>query len=64
MAEAVSRLDFEYAGILPDRVLLLQDFRDRLGAWRGELEGLTFLCLVPGFRGGGPAAPDPERADT
>ena len=51
MAEAVSRLDFEYAGILRDRVLLLQDFRDRLGAWRGELEGLTFLYRVPSFRG-------------
>jgi len=47
MAEAVSRLDFEYAGILRDRVLLLQDFRDRMG----ELEGLTFLYRVPGFRG-------------
>jgi len=51
MAEAVARLDFEYAARLRDRVRLLDDFKTRLAAWRGEVETLTFLYRVPGFRG-------------
>lgn len=51
MAGAVARLDFEYAAMLRDRALELTGFRDRLAAWRGEVEGLTFLYRVPGFHG-------------
>ena len=49
--EAVSRLDFEYAGVLRDRVERLQAFQDRLAALRGRIESLTFLYRVPGFAG-------------
>ena len=51
MTEAVARLDFEYAAVLRDRVERLTEFRDRLSAWRGEVDGLTFLYRVPGFGG-------------
>ena len=51
MAEATGRCDFEYAGVLRDRVAQLEDFRERLGAGRGAMDGLTFLYRVPGFRG-------------
>jgi excinuclease ABC subunit C len=51
MADAVGRLDFEYAALLRDRSEQLSEFRDRLAAWRGEVDGLTFLYRVPGFRG-------------
>jgi excinuclease ABC subunit C len=51
MADAARRRDFEYAALLRDRVARLVDFRERLGAWNGELDELTFLYRVPGFRG-------------
>lgn len=51
MAEASRKRDFEYAALLRDRVARLVEFNDRLGAWRGELDALTFLYRVPGFRG-------------
>ncbi len=51
MEEAVGRLDFEYAGVLRDRVERLQAFQDRLAAFRGRVESLTFLYRVPGFAG-------------
>jgi excinuclease ABC subunit C len=51
MADAAARLDFEYAARLRDRMEILTDFRKRLAAWRGEVDGLTFLYRVPGFRG-------------
>ena len=47
----MARLEFEYAATLRDRALELTGFRDRLVAWRGEVEGLTFLYRVPGFHG-------------
>ena len=51
MAEAVGRRDFEYAALLRDRAERLREFKDQIAAWRGEVEGLTFLYRVPGFRG-------------
>lgn len=51
MHEASRRMDFEYAGILRDRLQRLQRFRDELVAFRGAVEGLTFLYRVPGFAG-------------
>lgn len=51
MAEAAAKRDFEYAALLRDRARRLLDFSERLGAWRGELDALTFLYRVPGFRG-------------
>ncbi|MDX1645786.1 MAG: UvrB/UvrC motif-containing protein [Longimicrobiales bacterium] len=51
MKEASGRLEFEYAGILRDRLGRLRRFRDELMAFRGAVEGLTFLYRVPGFAG-------------
>lgn len=51
MTEASGRMDFEYAGILRDRLERLTRFRDELVAFRGAVEGLTFLYRVPGFGG-------------
>jgi excinuclease ABC subunit C len=51
IADASERLDFEYAAVLRDRADRIAEFRDRLAAWRGEVDGLTFLYRVPGFRG-------------
>ncbi len=51
MREAAGRMDFEYAGTLRDRLERLTRFRDELTAFRGAVEGLTFLYRVPGFGG-------------
>jgi excinuclease ABC subunit C len=51
MVDAARRQDFEYAALLRDRMSRLVDFKDRLGAWRGELDALSFVYRVPGFRG-------------
>ena len=51
MSEAAARLDFEYAGLLRDRLERLQSFRDELVAFRGRVEDLSFIYRVPGFGG-------------
>ena len=51
MEEAVARLDFEYAGRLRDRIDRLRDFQERLAAFRGRVESLTFLYRITGFAG-------------
>lgn len=51
MRDAASRMDFEYAGLLRDRLDRLRHFRDELVAFRGRVEDLTFVYRVPGFRG-------------
>jgi len=51
MNDAAARLDFEYAGLLRDRLERLRDFRDQLVAFRGKVEDLTFVYRVPGFEG-------------
>lgn len=51
MSEAAARMDFEYAGLLRDRLERLRFFRDELVAFRGKVEDLTFVYRVPGFRG-------------
>jgi excinuclease ABC subunit C len=51
MDEAVAALDYEYAALLRDRRKRLVDFRSELTAFRGRVEGLTFVYRVPGFRG-------------
>ncbi len=52
MDEAAARLEFEHAALLRDRAERLRAFRDELTGWRGQVESLTFLYRVPGFRGG------------
>jgi excinuclease ABC subunit C len=51
MQDAVTRLDFEYAAQIRDRIARLNDFQDHLSAFRGRIESLTFLYRVPGFAG-------------
>ncbi len=51
MMDAAVRLEFEYAGVLRDRLERLRMFRDELVAFRGRVQDLTFLYKVPGFEG-------------
>ena len=51
MAAAATRMDFEYAATLRDRIDRLTSFRDQLVAFRGKVENLSFLYRVPGFAG-------------
>lgn len=51
MQEAVADLDFEYAALLRDRLERLEAFRDEIAAFRGQVESLSFVYRVPGFRG-------------
>lgn len=49
--EAARRLDFEYAAILRDRISRFGALQSQLAAFRGRIEGLTFLYRIPGFAG-------------
>lgn len=51
MRQAAAAREFEYAALLRDRIARLVDFQEKQSAWRGELDALTFLYRVPGFRG-------------
>ena len=51
MREAAARLDFEYALRLKARKDRLEKLRDHLAGFRGQVDNLSFLYRVPGFRG-------------
>lgn len=51
MKDAAARMEFEYAGLLRDRLDRLRRFRDELVAFRGRVRDLSFLYRVPGFAG-------------
>lgn len=51
MGQAAARLEFEYAGLLRDRLDRLRHFRDELVAFRGRVEDLSFIYRVPGYAG-------------
>ena len=51
MEEASGSLEFEYAAILRDRLQRLESLQKELVAFRGRVEGLSFVYRVPGFRG-------------
>jgi excinuclease ABC subunit C len=51
MKSAAERLDFEYAARLRDRHERLARLREELAAFRGEVDALSFVYLVPGFEG-------------
>ena len=51
MQEAAARLDFEYAGLLRDRLDRLRLFQEELAAFRGQVQDLSFIYRVPGFAG-------------
>lgn len=51
MAEAATRLDFEYAARLKERRERLDKLQAYLAGFRGQVDNLRFLYRVPGFRG-------------
>ena len=51
MNAAAERRDYEYAALVRDRLERLRGFRDELVAFRGQVEDLTFVYRVPGYRG-------------
>jgi excinuclease ABC subunit C len=51
MRAAASRLEFEYAARLRDRMDRLQRFRDEMVAFRGRVESLSFVYRVRGYDG-------------
>jgi excinuclease ABC subunit C len=51
MDRASNALDFEYAALLRDRLHRLDTLQKELVAFRGRVEGLSFVYRVPGFRG-------------
>jgi len=51
MERAAADLEFEYAAILRDRLDRLETLQRELVAFRGRVEGLSFVYRVPGFRG-------------
>ncbi len=51
MRAASARRDLEYAGVMSEGLERLARLRNQLVAFRGKVEGLTFLYRVPGFAG-------------
>jgi excinuclease ABC subunit C len=51
MERAAAGLEFEYAALLRDRLHRLETLQRELVAFRGRVEGLSFVYRVPGFRG-------------
>lgn len=51
MESASRELEFEYAAILRDRCDRLETLQRELVAFRGRVDGLSFVYRVPGFRG-------------
>jgi excinuclease ABC subunit C len=51
MAEAARAHEFEYAGVVRDRLDRLTAFQERLAAFRGRVRSLSFVYRVPGFKG-------------
>jgi len=51
MEKASAALDFEYAAIVRDRLERLGDLQREVVAFRGRVEGLSFVYRVPGFKG-------------
>jgi excinuclease ABC subunit C len=51
MEKASAALDFEYAAIVRDRLERLGALQRELVAFRGRVEGLSFVYRVPGFKG-------------
>lgn len=51
MEQASTALEFEYAALVRDRLHRLEELQNELVAFRGRVEGLSFVYRVPGFRG-------------
>jgi excinuclease ABC subunit C len=51
MERASAALEFEYAALVRDRLHRLEELQRELVAFRGRVEGLSFVYRIPGFRG-------------
>lgn len=51
MERSSEALEYEYAACCRDRLQRLEDFQEQVVAFRGRVEGLSFVYRVPGFRG-------------
>ena len=51
MTDAAARLDFEFAGVVRDRIDRLRRLQDELTAFRGEIESLRFVYRTAGHDG-------------
>jgi excinuclease ABC subunit C len=51
MERAARELEYEYAALVRDRLGRLEALQDELVAFRGRVEGLSFVYRVPGFKG-------------
>ncbi len=51
MARASSSMEFEYAALVRDRLARLEALQRELVAFRGRVEGLSFVYRVKGFKG-------------
>ncbi len=51
MEKASEGMEFEYAAIVRDRLERLGDLQRELVAFRGRVEGLSFVYRVPGYKG-------------
>jgi len=51
MEKAARELEFEYAALIRDRLGRLEALQRELIAFKGRVEGLTFVYRVPAFKG-------------
>jgi excinuclease ABC subunit C len=51
MEQAARDLEYEYAGMIRDRLGRLEDLQRELVAFRGRVESLSFVYRIPGFKG-------------
>lgn len=51
MARAAGALEYEYAGLVRDRLSRLETLQRELVAFKGRVEGLSFVYRIPGFKG-------------
>ena len=51
MAAAAGALEYEYAGMVRDRLARLESLQQELVGFRGRVEGLSFVYRIPGFKG-------------
>jgi excinuclease ABC subunit C len=51
MEKASQAMEFEYAAMVRDRLERLETLQRQLVAFRGRVEGLSFVYRIPGFGG-------------
>jgi excinuclease ABC subunit C len=51
MDRAAAALEYEYAGMVRDRLTRLESLQREMVGFRGRVEGLSFVYKIPGFKG-------------